>query len=248
MYIESFHIDGFGIFSGVTAEKLSPGLSIFLGDNEAGKSTCLEFLRATLVGYPDRRGNAWKPYAAYLEGGKTGGSLALRLHDGEELRLTRRPGAGGGILTLGGADGRILPPQYLNALLRGVSRDAYHAVFGFSLAELQIFESLSDPGVRNALYSASFGPGLASPGAVLSGFTREMEGIFKPGGLNPALNADIRDLEEIRRRLEELTAQAASYNDLARELERNKAALAEVRRKKAELEVEERGLARRLGV
>lgn len=248
MYIESFHIDGFGIFSGVTAEKLSPGLSIFLGDNEAGKSTCLEFLRATLAGYPDRRGNAWKPYAAYLEGGKTGGSLALRLHDGEDLRLTRRPGAGGGILTLGGADGRILPPQYLNALLRGVSREAYNAVFGFSLAELQIFESLSEPGVRNALYSASFGPGLASPGAVLSGLTREMEGIFKPGGLNPALNADIRDLEEIRRRLEELTAQAASYNDLARELERNKAALAEVRRKKAELEVEERGLARRLGV
>ncbi|MDR3358709.1 MAG: AAA family ATPase [Desulfovibrio sp.] len=249
MYIESFHIDGFGIFSGVTVEALPPGLSIFLGDNEAGKSTCLEFLRVTLAGYPDRRrGNVWKPYAAYLEGGKTGGSLALRLHDGEELRLTRRPGAGGGILTLGGGDGRTLSPQYLNALLRGVSREAYNAVFGFSLAELQIFDSLSDPGVRNALYSASFGPGLASPGAVLAGFSREMEGIFKPGGVNPALNADIKDLEDIRRRLEELKARAASYNDLARELERNKAALAEVRRKKAELEIEDRGLARRLGV
>ncbi|MDR1658934.1 MAG: AAA family ATPase [Desulfovibrio sp.] len=248
MYVESFHIDGFGVFSEVTVEGLSPGLSIFLGDNEAGKSTCLEFLRVTLAGYPDRRGNAWKPYAAYLESNKTGGSLGLRLHDGEELRLTRRPGACGGILSLGSGDGRTLPPQYLTTLLRGVNRDVYNAVFGFSLAELQIFESLSEPGVRNALYSASFGPGLASPGAVLAGFSREMEGIFKPGGVNPALNADIKELEDIRRRLEELKAQAASYNDLACELERNRTALAEVRRKKAALEDGARGLARRLGV
>ncbi|MDR2055911.1 MAG: AAA family ATPase, partial [Desulfovibrio sp.] len=248
MHIESFHIDGFGVFSGVTVEALSPGLSVFLGENEAGKSTCLEFLRVTLAGYPDRRGNAWKPYAAYLEGGKTGGSLALRLREGQALRLTRRPGAGGGILTLGDGNGRTLPSQFLNELLRGVSRDVYNAVFGFSLAELQIFESLSDPGVRNALYSASFGPGLASPGAVLAGFNREMEGIFKPGGANPALNADIKALEDIRRRLEELRARSASYNDLARELERNRTALAEARRKKAGLEVEERGIARRLGV
>ena len=45
MYIQSFHMDGFGIFSDVSVENLSPGLSIFLGENEAGKSTCLEFLR-----------------------------------------------------------------------------------------------------------------------------------------------------------------------------------------------------------
>ena len=38
MYIESFRIDGFGIFSGVQVNNLPPGLSIFLGRNEAGKS------------------------------------------------------------------------------------------------------------------------------------------------------------------------------------------------------------------
>ena len=31
MYIQSFHMDGFGIFSDVSVENLSPGLSIFLG-------------------------------------------------------------------------------------------------------------------------------------------------------------------------------------------------------------------------
>ena len=36
----------------MTVENLSPGLSIFLGENEAGKSTCLEFLR-TMAGAHD---------------------------------------------------------------------------------------------------------------------------------------------------------------------------------------------------
>ena len=43
MYISSFHIDGFGIFSNAGVSDLPPGMVIFLGANEAGKSTCLEF-------------------------------------------------------------------------------------------------------------------------------------------------------------------------------------------------------------
>ncbi|MDR2574781.1 MAG: AAA family ATPase [Desulfovibrio sp.] len=248
MYIESFHIDGFGIFSGLAVEGIPPGLSVFLGENEAGKSTCLEFLRATLAGYPERRGKTWKLYESYLQGGKTGGSLGLRLSDGGDLRLTRRPGAGGGRTLLGDGDGRTLPPQYLADLLRGINRDVYNAVFGFSLSELQDFEKLGEPGVRHALYSASFGPGLASPALVLDGFSKEMERIFKPGGTNPSLNADIRELEDIRRRLDELRLQAAAYNNLARDLEQNKTALTETRHKKSLLEEEERRIARRLGV
>ena len=50
MYIRSFHIDGFGIYANVTVENLVPGLTIFLGENEAGKSTCMEFLRTMLTG------------------------------------------------------------------------------------------------------------------------------------------------------------------------------------------------------
>ena len=50
MYIESFRIDGFGIYNDVTVPQLPPGMSIFLGENEAGKSTCLEFLRTMLTG------------------------------------------------------------------------------------------------------------------------------------------------------------------------------------------------------
>lgn len=38
MRLLSFHADGFGILAQTGAEGLGPGINIFLGDNEAGKS------------------------------------------------------------------------------------------------------------------------------------------------------------------------------------------------------------------
>ena len=240
MYIESFRIDGFGIFSGVQVENLPPGLSIFLGRNEAGKSTCLEFLRSMLTGYPDPRSREAKRSYAPLRGGQAGGSLVLRADEREPLHLTRRPGSGGGMLTLSEADGGMLPPELLRQLLFGVSREVYRNVFGFSLSELESFESLSAEGVRNALYGASFGPGLRAPGDVLKILERQAEDIFKSGGSKPALNAAIRQLEELRGKIEDVAAECAGFDGLALELSRKKTALADLRRHKSELEEERR--------
>ena len=45
MRISHFHIDGFGIFHDVSVKNLPAGFVLFSGDNEAGKSTFLSFLR-----------------------------------------------------------------------------------------------------------------------------------------------------------------------------------------------------------
>ena len=55
MRIRSFHIDAFGTLRDVTAEGLPEAGAVFLGHNEAGKSTLLDFFRSTLVGYPRTR-------------------------------------------------------------------------------------------------------------------------------------------------------------------------------------------------
>ena len=192
MYIQSFHMDGFGIFSDVSVENLSPGLSIFLGENEAGKSTCLEFLRTMLIGYPDPRNKEYKRIPGALRGGQPGGSMDLYADDRGLLRLTRRPGSNGGVLTLTDAQGKPLEPDMLRQMLSGVSRDVYRNVFGFSLTELEDLNSLTDEGVRNALYGASFGPGLRSPGEALKLLDKQADEIFKSGGSKPALNAAMR--------------------------------------------------------
>ena len=252
MYIESFHIDGFGVLSGVQVEGLAPGLSIFLGRNEAGKSTCLEFLRTMLTGYPNPRASAGRRGFAPVGGGLAGGSLVLRSagadSDGETIHLTRRPGPSGGTLTLNRPDGAPLSPDILRQLLFGVSREVYRSVFGFSLGELENFASLDGEGVRNALYGASFGPGLRAPGEALKLLERQEEEIFRRGGSKPALNAALGQLETLRARIEDVTAECAGFDALAEEFARKKTELADLRGRKAELEDERRHLERRLGV
>ena len=189
MYIQSFHMDEFGIFSDMTVEGLAPGLSIFLGENEAGKSTCLEFLRTTLAGYPAPNSREGKLIPGPLRGGNAGGSLTLNAHKEGILRLTRRPGGSGGHVSLTDAQGKPLDEDVLRRLLSGVSRDVYRNVFGFSLTELENMANLTGESVRHALYGASFGPGLRSPGEVLAILKKQTDDIFKSGGSKPPLAA-----------------------------------------------------------
>ena len=54
MRISAIFVDGFGIFHNLSVEDLPPGFILFSGDNEAGKSTCLWFIRDMLFGFRDR--------------------------------------------------------------------------------------------------------------------------------------------------------------------------------------------------
>ena len=54
MYISGFHLDGFGIYHDQGVQDLPPGLVLFVGDNESGKTTLMEFLRTLLCGFPRR--------------------------------------------------------------------------------------------------------------------------------------------------------------------------------------------------
>ena len=52
MIIRAIFIDGFGTYFDQSLEKIPEGLVIFQGDNEAGKSTLLGFIRTVLFGFP----------------------------------------------------------------------------------------------------------------------------------------------------------------------------------------------------
>lgn len=249
MRIRSFHIDGFGLFSGVGVETLPQGLSIFLGNNEAGKSTCLDFLRAMLTGYPDPRSKeARDRSSAPLHGGQPGGSLTLETHKHGLVRLSRRPGNGGGSLNLLDAQGNPLDLGFLDQWMAGVTREVYRNVFGFSLSELQTFESLNSESVRHALYGASFGMGLRSPGQVFKALDDQMESIFKGQGSKPALNAALRDWEQLRQAVQTAEEESVRFDALTLEKGEAEAALAALRRRKGELGHLRHEEERRLGV
>ena len=58
-------IDGFGVWSGLEVRELGPGLNVFYGPNEAGKTTLLQFVRAVLYGFSLERRRRYLPPRAW---------------------------------------------------------------------------------------------------------------------------------------------------------------------------------------
>lgn len=246
MRIRAFHLDSFGHLRDLSLEGIPAGFTVFLGRNEVGKSTLLDFFRCMLTGYPGKARDA-RERACATGGRDSGGSLLLDTAQGI-IRLTRRPGANGGVLTLSNAEGDSLDAAVWDRLLAGVTREVYASVYGFSLSELQTFGSLTSEAVRHALYGASFGMGLRSPGAALKRLEAVMEPLFKPGGSRPALSAALRDWEDTRKAVRTEEETVARYDALAAEAVSTREALARAQNERDVLEQERRGLERRLGV
>ena len=150
MRIRSFHIDGFGIHRDFRLDELSPGLTVFYGPNEAGKTTLLAFLRGVLFGYPDGRSN--EPKYVPVGGGAHGGRVTLSGPEGEVV-VERFAGRGGKLeVTL--ENGRPGDAVDLAERLGHADARLFRSVFAFGLAELAELGSLGDAGIQDQLFSA----------------------------------------------------------------------------------------------
>lgn len=197
MRIDEIHVDGFGLMHGHTLEP-DAGLTVVRGMNETGKTTLLGFVRAILFGFETNRYRA-------MAGGRRGGWLNVRTNDGRGFRIERYGETGGqGRLRVLDAEGSDLGPGELPILLQGVDQRLFKNVFAFGLDELAQFERLTDTEVAARIYGAGLGLGAVSALEVENALAGAREALFKPGGHNPAINALLRELEEVDARLRRL--------------------------------------------
>ena len=212
MRIAGWHIEGFGIFQNFEA-RLSDGLTVFLGPNEAGKSTLLGFLRAMLFGFPGRRSRAllYPP----LRGGRHGGRLILEGPAGE-VAVERFAGRKNTLVV----NGYEAAQQELDSLLGGADESMFSSVFAFSLSEMQSFEWLKAEQIRDRIFSAGIAGAGASARRVIDTLGEEASAILRPrtGG------SRVRDLtariEQTQRNLEAAKAEAERYAELEQEQEK----------------------------
>ncbi len=211
MRIEEIHVDGYGLLHGRSLEP-DAGLTVVRGMNEAGKTTLLSFVRAILFGFETKRYRA-------LAGGRRGGWLNVRTRDERAFRIERYGETGGqGRLRVLDPDGKDLGAGELPILLQGVGQQLFRNIFAFGLEELAQFERLTDEEVRARIYGAGLGLGAVSALEVENALGSEREGLFKPGGHNPAINALLRELEAVDERLRGLdlpAVYAQTVTDLA---------------------------------
>ena len=219
MRIEKIEIDAFGALKDRNYGSLPAGLNVFLGNNEAGKSTILAFVRAMFFGFPDRRKNrsSYEP----LEPGVFGGRLVIVSEDGKRLTVERKRNFDGmrsqrPLFRLYDENGQLLPDSSLQVYFGSISRPLYENVFGFSLDELQVLDSLSGSEIRDAIYGASFGTALLAVPAARKRLEKDLGGLFKPSGQNQEINRLLVELDATKARIAVAKGQLEKYQRCVR--------------------------------
>src|SRR6185295_16946499 len=215
MYIAEIGIHGFGVFHDVSLRGLGAGITVFEGENEAGKSTLMAFIRAVLFGFERKTSaNRYEP----VGGGRYGGSLVLVGPNGQRYRVERIEGGAQGRVTVSDGEGRRYDEDHLARLLHRTSKLLYQNVFAFGLSELQRLETLQAEEVSNHIYTVGMGAGLTPLAAVLSNLDAEQGQLFRPGGKKPVINALLSGLEATQATIRDLQAMPDEYYGLRERL------------------------------
>jgi uncharacterized protein YhaN len=207
MKINSIHVNGFGVWNDRTWSGLSPGLNVFHGPNETGKSTLMAFLRSILFGF-ERRGTPrrYEP----LAGGVHGGWLDVEA-GGRALRIERKPGRHiRGTVAVYEGDA-IHDEKVLEELLAGTTRTLYHNVFAFGLEELEQFHTLQENEIAAHISGAGLGIGAARWASVQKDLEDRQSALFLPRGQNTTINSALKELDAIREDLERTARQPEEY-------------------------------------
>jgi uncharacterized protein YhaN len=207
MRIENIHIDGFGVWNDKTWGLVDPGLNVFHGPNETGKSTLMAFIRSMFFGF-EKRGTA-KRYEP-LSGGSHGGHLDLVVGD-TRLRLERKPGRHvRGTVAVYAGDAAS-DESALERLLGGTTKTLYHNVFAFGLEELEQFHTLQESEIATHISGAGLGIGASRWAAVQKDLEERQSALFLPRGQNSTINVAFKQLETVRDDLDRTEHQPQDY-------------------------------------
>ena len=217
MKITDIRIDGFGVWNDCGWPDLSPGLNVFHGPNEIGKTTLMSFVRSMLFGFEKRaHPRRYEP----LRGGNYGGVLDILVR-GQKIQVERKAGRHvRGKLVLRYNDpeanaessgGESSDEQVLERLLGGTTRTLYHNVFAFGLEELEHFRTLGEKEVASHISGAGMGVGASRWSRVWKDIEERRSKLFLPRGQNSKINRALRELESVRDELEATESEPEDY-------------------------------------
>lgn len=218
MRIRKIGMNGFGKFNDRSFDLHQP-VTVFFGQNEAGKSTIMGFIRAMLFGFPTRA-NMSARYEP-LRGGVHGGYIIVDDAQGREYRIERYDGAKHASnatwpkLRITLDDGTEAEESVLNTLLGQMNAHVFNNVFAFSLDELQHFSSLQSDEISSYLFSAGTGGGAKALIEAEKKLSQQLDQRFKPRGRIQPINVMLSELEASKQQLHNSSVSVAHYNECA---------------------------------
>ncbi len=209
MQIRGWHIDGFGHFQDVQESQLPGGITVFLGPNEAGKSTLLAFIRGMLFGFPaGKNQNRYVPLHTRHMGGKLfietpmGAYTIQRTGDRKEGFRLYRP------------DDTPGSESELSQLLGHTDQGLFKSVFAFSLAELQNLNVHKEEGIKDRIFAGSLQGGRNTAREALTTLERQNAPIFKPRGREVELVKLSKQLDDLQAQIQTAKQRAQEYEGL----------------------------------
>jgi len=218
MKFSNIHLDGFGTFSNRDIGPLGDGLNIVLGENEAGKSTLLDFVRGILYGFTDRRSP--KSFHEPLFGGRHGGSIAIRDEHESIWTIERHVGKA---VSITEGSGSLVSQSELSDLLGHTDRKVFESIFAFGLDELAEAERLHDESVRDLIFSAGVAGAGRSASLAIKRLEEERSEITKTSRSQSQKNQLqnlIKERDELVEQLRLARTQSTSYLTVQQEIDR----------------------------
>ncbi|OAB43673.1 AAA family ATPase [Paenibacillus antarcticus] len=222
MRIERLQIHGFGRMKEQDIT-IKSGITVFMGPNEAGKSTLMQFVRAMLFGIPSRT----YPTERYepLAGGVHGGVLNVIDEDGARWTVSRFATSGDASTGSGtrlekltivktdehGQVRNFTQQDMERELLGGMSREIFNQLFAISLSELQEIRTLQSDEMSSYLFHAGIGGG----GEIIQAerkLVQDMEKIYKPKGRVQEIAKVLQSMEQLERDIVESRSFLQRYN------------------------------------
>ena len=213
MKILEIYVGRFGPFEDRRVGLFSPGLTLVRGNNEEGKTTLLEMVRALLFGFRER--SARNPYIPPKGGGRMG-ALEIEGIDGSRWRVERAEGPRGGRVRVLSAQGMECSTDVLMDMLHRTDRHLFESVFAFGLKELQEIESLHSKEVQGRIMGAAAGTGVVSPVDVWRKLMEQARFLFKPSGKTQPVGRAARVLDDLEVEIQQIRNLPARYAELSR--------------------------------
>ena len=228
MKITDLQIDGFGVWKGLAAEKLSDNLTVFCGDNEAGKTTMMQFCRAMMFGFSNER---LEKYTPPVYGGLAGGSLEVSSTEGafEVQRFVdpnRHSDPVGDLIVTDLADGTVHGRARLNHLMSDIDESIFVNVFAIGLQEIQELNALNGTAAAEQLYRLTSGMDRVSLVDVMRDQSNRRNKIWSPdadvssrlAALSEQRQQLLREIDELKQRSKRWSHVAAETTDINNQL------------------------------
>ena len=218
MKLTDLHVDGFGVWHDLRLRDLSPGITVFYGPNEAGKTTLMHFLRAMLYGVTDERRERYLPPR---EGGRPGGVVGLLSDDGpfSASRYVERGDNDRGRVVVTLPDGEEQGDRLLREALESVDERTYCNVFAIGLDEINELGALEGAEAARWIYRLTSGLDRVSLYDVIQGLRASRKQLLGPDGERSVIADLLGRREQLQTDIGELAIGSRHWGKLAIEIE-----------------------------